>query len=96
MLRFIASTIFRCFSLFFLIYVVSHWSDLEKVHTRSFSNVDNLSSWEPWKHFFLHLSDFLFSASKHSVSSVLEVVNFVLFIGKKGTMLVKSKTGYET
>jgi hypothetical protein len=104
MLRFVLSTLWKVYVLFFVVHILSHWSDIEalfdKCPSSSFpvnANIDQKSVVCDDTYYDLMKRIFVFGAeaSNSALTSLLEVINFVIFIGKRSVFYVKSRTYYE-
>jgi hypothetical protein len=101
MLRFILSTLWKIYILFFTIHVLSHWSEVETLFERCRSpeasplGKPSDQCKDSYYNLFRKILTFVSAAGGAALASVLEVVNFVIFIGKRSVFYVKSKTFYD-
>jgi hypothetical protein len=94
MIRFVFSTFVRLFLLFFLVHVVSHWSKVESIFALFERDCDDDCGGR-YFHIGKSLMHFATEAGYASMTSLLEVVNFGIFVAKRGAFYVKTRSFYE-
>src|SRR6478609_1779228 len=99
MIKFVLNSLWKVFILFFSIHILSHWSEVEKIFTPCESDATNqqkcLGEHDTYRTIMRKIANFSLEAGYSSMTSLLEVVNFAIFIAKRGTFYIKSKSFYE-
>ncbi len=90
MIKFIFNLFWKLFSLFFVIHIISHWTEL----TQLFSECTDSENSCP-DDTFSRIIDFSKNAFIYSFTSVLSCVKVLIFVGEKGVGYIKSKTMYD-
>lgn len=90
MFRFILGSLWKAFALFFVIHILSHWSDVEAIFC-----VDETEEGSYYHNIVTNVCKFILESSKASLASLLELVNFAIFVSKRSVWYLKSKTYYD-
>ena len=95
MLRFLFGTLWKVFILFFAIHILSHWSEVEELLSPCGLVKSEQCQETAYYPIVTRVAKFSVEAGKASLTSLLEVVNFAIFVGKRSVFYVKSKTYYD-